>query len=521
MQQQLPMSPDIAHLKKQAKSLLRDARAGDTAALQRFIDTLPAAHGVDLAILATRELRLHDAHSVIAREYGFSSWLELSRYVEWTRATVAERIERWLRAVYGGSASSRRTALRALREQPALFRGDAWVACATGDVDVLRRAVAVDASWMNTVGGPLAMPPLVAVTHSRLIAELELEPRLLACARLLLDAGARVDGSWIDPAWPDGTQSALYGAAGLTHNAAMTRLLLAAGASPDDNESLYHSVESRDSTCTRLLLDAGARVSGTNALGRVLDFDKLDDLRLMLARGGDANERPWLHHAILRGRSLDHVRVLLDAGADARAVNEHGVSVVRFAQAFGRADVVELLQNAGVDEPLDETEEFVAACARGDERSARALLARTPDLFGRLSSMQLKSMPELASTGNIGAVRTMLAVGWPIDIKTAWDATALNLAVFRGDARMTEMLLRHGADWRARHGYKDNVIGTLSWASQDETLEQSAPRDYAGCARALLAHGVPAPSENDYAFSDDVTAIFDAWRAENGSSAIA
>ena len=507
--QQLPQSPDLSHLKKQAKSLLRGARAGDTAMLQRFIDILPGARGATLATLASRELKLHDAHSVIAREHGFKSWLELRRYVEWARTAGAERIARWISAAYDGNAGARRIALRVLREQPALFRGDAWVACAIGDIEVIRGAIAAHPSWVNDAAGPLGMPPLIAVTHSRLIAEPELETRLLASATLLLGAGANVDSAWINPAWRDGSQSALSGAAGYTHNVAMTTLLLDAGATPDDNESLYHSVESRDSTCTRLLLRAGARVSGTNALGRVLDFDKLEDLRLMLEHGGSANECPWVHHAILRGRSIDHVRVLLDAGADMRRVNEHGVSLFRFAQAFGRADVVQLLRDAGVDEPLDEAEEFVGACARGDEPSARAMLERTPDLIGQLTHTQLQAMPELAATGNIPAVRTMLAVGWPREVKTAWDATSLNLAVYRGDVAMTELLLSSGADWRARHGYNDNVIGTLSFASQDEMIDGSAPRDYAGCARALLAHGVPAPSEDDYAFSADVTAVFD------------
>ena len=226
MQQQLPPSPDLAHLKKQAKSLLKRARAGDPAALQRFIDSLPAARGATLATLASRELKLHDAHSVVAREYGFKSWPELARYVEWTRTTGAERIERWLRAVYEGNAGGRRVAVRVLREQPSLFRGNPWVACAVGDLDVLRDAIAADQTWVNTPGGPLAMPPLIAVTHSRLIAEPDLEPRLLASATLLLDAGANVDSAWINPAWPDGSQSALYGGAGVTHNVAMTTLLL-------------------------------------------------------------------------------------------------------------------------------------------------------------------------------------------------------------------------------------------------------------------------------------------------------
>jgi ankyrin repeat protein len=512
MQQQLPPSPDLSHLKKQAKSLLKSARAGDLAALQRFIDTLPAARNTDLATLASRELKLHDAHSVVAREHGFKSWLELSRYVEWTRTAGAERIERWLRDIYTGNAAAQRITLRVLREQPGLFRGDPWVACATGDVDAIRSAIAANASWVNTTGGPLAMPPLVAVTHSRLIAEPDREPKLLAGAKLLLDAGANVDSAWINPAWPDGSQSALYGAAGITHNVAMTTLLLDAGANPNDNESLYHSVESRDSTCTRLLLRAGVRVNGTNALARVLDFDKLEDLRAMLEHGGDVNERPLVHHAILRGRSIEHIRLLFDAGADLRRANEHGVSLFRFAHAFGRADVVELLRAAGVDEPLDETELFVSACARGDESAARAMLATAPDLISRLTTTQLQAMPELAGTGNIAAVRTMLAVGWPREVKTAWDATALNLAVFRGDAEMAELLLNNGADWRTRHGYNDNVIGTLSFASVEEPMEQPAPHDYEGCARALLAHGVPVSDTDAYGFSDEVIAIFDEWR---------
>jgi ankyrin repeat protein len=510
VQQTLPSSPDLAHLKNQAKSLLRDARAGESAALQRFIDSLPAARGADLASLAPRELKLHDAHSVIAREYGFKSWIELATYVELARAQGADRIERWLRDVYDDDARARRVALRMLREQPAIFRGNVWVACAVGEVDVVARALAANATWANTPGGPLAMPPFVAVTHSRLIGESELEPGLLACAKALLDAGANVDSAWVNPAWPDAPQSALYGAAGVTHNVPMTKLLLDAGADPNDNESLYHSVETQDPTITQLLLRAGARVSGTNALGRVLDYDKLALLRSMLEHGGDPNERPWVHHAILRGRSLDHIRTLFDAGANMRAMNEHGVSLFRFSITLGRTDVVRLLRDAGVDEPLDEAEQFVAACARADEHSARAILSRAPDIFARLTHTQLQAMPELASTGNMAAVRTMLALGWPREVKTGWDATALNLAVYRGDAEMAELLLANGADWRTHHGFNDNVLGTLSWASRAEDVETPSPRNYVGCARALLAHGVPAPDPASYTFSDDVAAFFSA-----------
>lgn len=499
----LPASPDLSHLKKQAKQLLRAAAAGDAAALGRFAAALPAQPPL-------AALRLHDAQSVLAREHGFRSWTELKRYVEWKRTDLAARLKAWLAWVYEGNARERRLAIRMLAEQPDVFASDPWLACAAGDEAAVRRALSDDAAWVNRPGGALGMPPLVAVTHSGLIREEGFAPRLLACAGLLLRHGADVDARWTDPNWPDWPFSALYGAAGRTHHAGMTELLLAAGANPDDNESLYHSVEASDSACTRLLLVAGARVTGTNAIAHVLDYDKLEDLQLMLRHGGDPNERPWLHHAILRGRSLAHVQALVEAGADLRARDGEGISLYRWAQARGRLDVVGMLRAAGIEEPLTQEEEFVAACTRGDDAAARAILERLPDIVARLSPGQLQIMPELAGLGAHAAVRTMLALGWPREVKAGWDATALNLAVFQGDAAMARLLLTAGADWRTPHGYGDTVLGTLSFASQADGVGEPAPRDYPGCARALVEHGVPLAELRRYRFSPEVADYLEA-----------
>jgi len=501
---QLPASPDLDHLRKQAKRLLRAARAGTIEALERFARNLPAARDLPIATLAQRPLRLHDAQSVIAREHGFRSWTELKRYVEWARSAAAERLERWLACVFEGQARERALALRMLRAEPRLVAGDPWLACPVGDIARLERTLATDPDFANRPGGPFAMPPLAAVTSSALIREPEFEERLLASARLLIAHGADVNGSWIDPRFPDNPLSVLYGAAGRTHHAGMTRLLLDAGANPDDNESLYHSVESSDLTCLRLLLAAGAKVSGTNAVARALDYDRPETLALLLGQGGVAPEGHWLHHALLRGRSLAVIRALVTAGADPAARDRQGASVLCFAARLGRADVVALLRELGIDEALPPEESIVAACARGDETTARKLLAGMPDLFSRLSEAQLQAMPQLAALGQLEAVRTMLALGWPREVKTAWHATALNLAIFSGDAAMTRLLLDAGADWRTTHGYGDNALGTLSFASQADDLGDDAPRDHAGCATALLAYGVPAEAFKKYGFSEEV-----------------
>ncbi|HEY5793950.1 MAG TPA: hypothetical protein VIU82_02965 [Bosea sp. (in: a-proteobacteria)] len=517
---QLPASPDLEHLRKQAKRLLRAARAGAADALERFGANLPAARDLPVAALARRPLRLHDAQSVVAREHGFRSWTELKRYVEWARSAAAERLERWLACVFEGQARERALALRMLRAEPALVAGDPWLACPVGDIARLERTLAADPAFANRPGGPLAMPPLAAVTSSALIRDPEFEEPLLASAQLLIAYGADVNGRWIDPRFPDDPLSVLYGAAGRTHHAGMTKLLLDAGANPDDNESVYHAVESEDLTCLRLLLAAGARVSGTNAVARALDYNRPGALELLLAQDGIAPERHWLHHALLRGRSLAHIRALVAAGADLTAQDRHGASVLRFAERLGRSDVAALLREHGVSEELPVEEVFIAACARGEEATARKLLQTMPDMVSHLNASQLEAMPQVAALGRIEAVRTMLALGWPREIKTAWHASALNLSIFAGDAAMTRLLLDEGADWRTMHGYGDNALGTLSFASQADDVGDDAPRDHAGCAAALLDHGVPAESFRKYSFSEEVSDLLEAERASEQEEAL-
>ena len=227
---------------------------------------------------------------------------------------------------------------------------------------------------------------------------------------------------------------------------------------------------------------------------------------VLIDHGGDPNENVWLHHAILRGRSLEHIRLLFEAGGDIRAENREGVSVFRWAMLHGREDVVTWLRGLGVEERPSDEERFVAACTRGDEAAARSILADHPDMLSRLSKPQLRMLPQLAGIGAIDAVRTMLAVGWPREVKAGWHATALNHAVFQGDAAMTRLIMQAGADWRTQHGFGDNVLGTLSFASNAEDIADPAPLDYVGCAEALVEGGVPVEAFDDYVFSSEVAA---------------
>jgi Ankyrin repeats (3 copies) len=543
----LPDRVNLDHLKKQAKDLIHLYRDRDPEAIARFRRALPVAANRSEDAILSLMLRLHDAQSCVAREYGFASWPDLRSYVEMQSASYSSREARvlhWLKLVYSGDVAGTlnrpapRVAVRVLAENPDLV-GDPCVACAIGDEGALRQATSTDPGWVNRPNGPLKLPPLLAVTHSGLWQVPEFRERLRGSARFLLAAGADPNQR-IGTRWPPGSLnrpdddhplSALYGAAGQNHDPDLTKLLLDAGADPNDGESLYHSLENLG--CARLLLEHGARIAGSNALYHALDFDDAAILELLLRQGADPNEparnpplTDWgspLLWAIRRRRSRRHVEALLTAGADRSATTPTGISAYRLALQLGLGEVAELLDENGGAEPISEEEQFIAACARGDEVEARRIRSKRPDLPGSLSQAQLRSLPDMISEGGDEGARLMITLGWPIAVRGGdWSASALNLSVFRGNAELTRFLLERGASWTEEHGHGDNVSGTLSWASRNEPV---AGGDWVGCARALLEHGMPqaTPDREDpecvsiagrrRRFSDEVSEILLAYDA--------
>ncbi len=66
---QLPLRPDLEHLAREAKALLRAAKTGDASASSRMQ-------------AVSSERNLASAQLAIAREYGFPSWAKLKAEVE-------------------------------------------------------------------------------------------------------------------------------------------------------------------------------------------------------------------------------------------------------------------------------------------------------------------------------------------------------------------------------------------------------------------------------------------------------
>jgi ankyrin repeat protein len=488
----LPPRPHLDHLRRQARELLRAWHAGDTPALARAA-----------ALKLEPPLKLAQAQLVIAREAGLPSWPALVAEVERRRDAALDEagfIDRVLTLALGRghAAPHPARALALLQSRPGVRPPALRL--------VLGDAEGIDA---QTPLPPWNAPPLALVAFSSL-AQAGHEPALRQALARLLQAGANPKVGLADPHFPERPLPVLYGAVARARSAAMVQQLLDAGADPNDNESLYHAVEQDDRRIVAALAAAGARWQGTNALFRQLDFEPIAHLRQVLELGADANElsggtgtRP-LHHAVMRGRSMAHLALLCQHGADPAATDGHGHTLAWHAARAGRRDVLDGLAPLGHRPPEGLQPRFLAACAAADKTGARQLLAEHPGLIAALPAWDLALLPEQAQRGAMDSVRLMLALGWPVAVPGPWRASALNQAAFRGDAAMVALLLAHGARWFEKNGYGGDALGSCLHAGCHEPV---AGGDYAAVLRLLLDDGAPPPLADDDLTDDMVDVI--------------
>ena len=126
---QLPEHPNLDQLKRQAKDLLRAARANESTAFGRF-RILPAFTRSSDADLARRPLALHDAQSVIAREHGFESWRALGERVEELTLAFDAAVDLFVQAATDGRADR---AERLLALHPGIARANLSTQLVLGD----------------------------------------------------------------------------------------------------------------------------------------------------------------------------------------------------------------------------------------------------------------------------------------------------------------------------------------------------------------------------------------------------
>lgn len=481
---------DFEQARKRAKELLRRASAGDEEALRR--------------LRSDRAPRLADAQHAVARELGFASWSALKHSVEAERAGFDERVERFVQDATAGRLDRARGWLDG---DPAIADAGVHPALVLGDRDRLVAELRRDPALPRRAGGPRDWPPLLYVCHSCYLGrDTERTAGLVETGRLLLEAGADPNATASSPDWPGSVWTPLYGVAGVAHEPQLTKLLLEAGANPDDGESVYHACETRDHACLRLLLDAGAAVNGTNALAHMLDYDDLEGLRILLEAGADPNA---LHHAIVRGRDVPFIELLAAHGADLERHRRDGLTPYRLAVRRARPGVAETLVRLGASPVSELVDQFLSACLRGDQEAVHAFLRQDPGLVDRLQPHEHELVVEASTFDDPTAMRVMLDVGFPVDARGELEGTPLHHASWWGRAPAVELLLERGAAVEAGSWFGPDST-PLAWAAHGSLECPGRDGDWLAVAELLVGAGARiAP-----AFVDDADEELADWLRE-------
>lgn len=465
----MPERPDLGSFRRQARSLQRDARAGEPAALARLARHLPG------------DLRLSAAQLVVAREYGFASWPRLKRYV----ATVAEHgwetrlgttaladpVDEFCRLAclsYGPDDGPERWA-KAGQLRPELGRTNIWAAATAARPDDVARLLAERPGLAVERGGPHRWRPLFYLVYSRLDPAVPVDD-VLGVARLLLDAGADPNEGYLFDALPSPftllTGVFGHGELGVRrqpshpHWLALGRLLLDRGADPNDAQTLYNRMFTEDDSHLELLFEYGL---GTGAGGpwhaRIPELDSPVRMLRDLSR--------W---AVQHGQ-LARVRLLVSHGVDLFApYEEGGPSPVELAQLSGSPEIADYLLSVGATLPGPGPErDLIAAALRADRAAVERIRGSHPGVVEHARRARPGLMVWASTRASAETATLLVELGFDVNaygrgdvpVEEPWE-TALHHAAGSGNVELVRRLLELGADPSLRDKRFDAT--PLGWA---------------------------------------------------------
>jgi ankyrin repeat protein len=414
---------------------------------------------------------------VVARQYGYAGWQELSSAVE---AALGASAIYSAANVFADLAclsytredfERRERAGRLLAERPALTGGSLSAAAAAFDTAALRQRLEADASAANRVGGPRNWPPLMYLAYSR-IDEAPPDRDAVAAARLLLEHGA--DPRFYDDGgagWGGWRWTALTGVIGEGESGViqqpphprareLAELLLDAGVDPNDSQGLYNCHFTSDNEWLELLISRGLTADAP-----VDPDDPSKETTFDFQLG-----------AAVRAGNVARVRLLLGHGANASGRDDRYTHRTHVENAVlgGYEEVLELLVAHGVSRPeLSRRDRFRMAVVGGDEPAARRLMAEDAGL-----ARQPNLLVALAQQNQGNAVRLLLDLGADPNAMASNGRGALHEAAWSGHEDMIRLLMEKGArlDVRSRaHG--GTAVGYAHHAGRhelrDRLLEQS------------------------------------------------
>lgn len=437
MSKSLPPNPSLENLRNQAKKLLKRCHDQDSAALARVAANLDG-YFRDLAKFS-RKVKLSDCQLVLAREYGFESWVEMKRAVELENADL---IDQWLRistVSYGDSyLTDIDRANELLHEYPNLASHNIWTAACASNAASIAVFLERDPGLANQKGGPLQFEPLLYLCYSRVFND---ESDSLQAAKVLLENGADPNACFLT----HGTYrfTCVTGAIGEGENGPkmcpphprafeLVTLLLENGAHPNDGQGLYNSMFTGGTHWLELLFKFGLKQ------GDPINWSEKD---------GHTIVDYLLAHAAQKNM-VDRVELLLQHGADPNCIDCYQKRpCYELALKAGNTKVTALLEKHGAKPivPRSPKEQFYSACMSVNQFEVGRLREKHGERkTDRWIQANREAISNATSVQSLRKVEYLQELGFPI-------GDALFEAAWNGSLEIAQNLVDNGAIVRRRH----------------------------------------------------------------------
>lgn len=451
--QPLPEHPSLDNLRKQAKTLLKQVRAGDAEALARVREF--HLHPDE----ALTDFALSDAQLVLARSYGSTSWTTLKQRVSaieysWRPPQIDPAddtrplVDRFIDLAclnYSGDQVERRTKAREIfAGEPSLAKANIFAATVLGDLAEVQSMLRADPALATKRGGPWNWEPLLYACYSRFDSTAE-GHSTLECARLLLangadpNAGALWGGEYLFTALTGAFGEGERGPVNQPphqYDIELAQLLLDWGADPNDGQTLYNKMFRADNRHLELLFEFGLGRPGEEVWSRRIG-DKMGSIARMM---GD--QLIWA----VKNNFRERVELLVQHGVDLDSTdNRFHLPAHKLALLAGHLDLADYLVEHGAKQrELDPISAFIAACSSDNADGAKRLLARDPNLIEKLGPHRSEMLIQAACANRLASMRLMAELGF--DLNERRRVTAMHEAAMAGHLEMVKLLIELGAD---------------------------------------------------------------------------
>jgi ankyrin repeat protein len=308
---------------------------------------------------------------------------------------------------------------------------------------------------------------------------------------------------------------------------AKLQALLKGGADPNVGDSrggatpLMYAAAVGSTRAMTVLLDNGAKPNATNATGATALMwaaTDIEKVRLLLSRGADVNVasqrgRTALQTAARSDGSAAIVRLLLDAGADAKAVDGAKANTLHSATLGNDTETIRLIADAGADVNAVDFAGFTPLIHAGANRNLdaiRMLLAKGADAKARsgdgsfqkvkAGSIALGHWTALTASVSMATpelVKMLLDAGVGINVPDVRGMTPLMLAVAtdRQNIDVIRMLIARGADVNAKSLTGETALDWAVKTGQKPAID--AIKAAGGVETAHAPASVPAAAHAD------------------------